>query len=348
MKNITPRAIAILAAAVVAIFILLLLIFIDMVLDQHLYGAFIISVPFLTAVIVYFLFYYAIELFIYRRIKIIYKNIHDLKRTNQENEPLKIHNNILEEVEQEVKEWAEDRQKEIEDFQKMEKYRREYIGNVSHELKTPLFNLQGYIHTLIDGGLEDERINLDYLYKAVKNIDRLNSIVEDLEAISLLEAGEMVLDQQNFDIYKLSQEVIESLEMQSDAFDIHLGFKKGSEKPTMVRGDKEKIRQVLVNLLSNSIKYGKDNGKTLIGFYDMDKNILVEVSDDGIGIDKQHLSRVFERFYRIDKSRSRDRGGTGLGLAIVKHIIEAHNQTITVRSTKGVGSTFGFTLRKAK
>jgi two-component system phosphate regulon sensor histidine kinase PhoR len=243
-------------------------------------------------------------------------------------------------------EWADDKAREIAELKQMEQYRREFIGNVSHELKTPIFNMQGYLHTLIDGGIHDDKINLDYLYKAAGNLDRLNNIVEDLESISLLESGSLEMEMRKFDIHELAQQVFESLEMQADSNDIELGFKKGCDKSTMVVGDHERIRQVLTNLVSNSIKYGRENGKTQVGFYDMDENVLVEISDNGIGIDKEHLSRLFERFYRIDKSRSRHQGGTGLGLAIVKHIIEAHDQTIHVRSTPGVGSTFGFTLRK--
>ena len=348
MKNPTPRLIAFIAAALVAIVIFLIILFFFFIENMKIDLTLLIAGPLLTFIVSFFLFLFAIHQFIYRKIKVIYKNIHDLKTRDDNPKAGLIRENILDEVEQEVREWTEDKTKEIEDLKKMEQYRREFIGNVSHELKTPLFNLQGYIHTLIDGGLNDNKINLDYLHKAARNIDRLSSIVEELEAISLLESGELILDMQSFDIHKLTKDVFESLEMQADAFDIHLDFKKGCDKPTYVVGDKERIRQVLVNLISNSIKYGRDEGKTLVGFYDMDRNILIEVSDDGIGIDKEFLPRVFERFFRVDKSRSRDRGGTGLGLAIVKHIIEAHNQTINVRSTKGLGSTFGFTLKKGK
>lgn len=290
---------------------------------------------------------YMLEQFIYRKVKVIYKAIHDIKRTKSSVKQLSLRDNFLEEVESEVREWTEDHQKEMEELRQTEQFRREYLGNVSHELKTPIFNIQGYIHTLIDGGLKDERINLDYLYKASKNAERLNTIVEDLEAISLLESGTLAMELRPFDIYALTQEVFESLEMQADSNDIQLGFKKGCEKQTFVMGDRDRIRQVLVNLVTNSIKYGAENGRTLVGFYDMDPNILIEVADDGIGISKEDLPRVFERFYRVDKSRSRHMGGTGLGLSIVKHIIEAHNQTINLRSTKGEGSTFAFTLQKA-
>lgn len=172
--------------------------------------------------------------------------------------------------------------------------------------------------------------------------------MEDLEAISKLESGELVLDQRTFDLHELCKDAIDSLEMRARERNIRLGFKEGSDRPVYVYADKDRIRQVLVNLLVNSIKYGRDGGSTLFGFYDMDENILVEVTDTGIGIEPQHLPRVFERFYRVDKSRSREQGGTGLGLAIVKHILEAHKQVINVRSTYGIGTTFTFTLKKAR
>ena len=186
-----------------------------------------------------------------------------------------------------------------------------------------------------------------YLNKAAQNIDRINAIIEDLEMITLIESGRLSLDQRNFNIQKLVKEVLDSLQKQAESQNIQLTLKTGDSGDFRVFADKERIRQVLINLMVNSIKYGKKGGKTSVAFYDMDENVLVEVTDDGIGIEKHHLSRLFERFYRVDSNRSREQGGTGLGLSIVKHIIEAHDQTINVRSTPGVGSTFGFTLRKA-
>ncbi len=229
----------------------------------------------------------------------------------------------------------------------METYRKEFLGNVSHELKTPIFNIQGYIHSLLDGELDDKELTRHFLNKAAKSADRMEHLVNDLLAISELESGSDKLDLETFDVYELIQDIIEALEFKAREKDITLGFKVGCNPPFFVRADKKKIRQVFVNLITNSIKYGKPSTQTLIGLYDMDKNYLIEVSDHGIGIEEEHLSRLFERFYRVDKARARDEGGTGLGLAIVKHIIEAHNQTINVRSTPGVGSTFGVTLSKA-
>ena len=254
---------------------------------------------------------------------------------------------IIDEVEKEVSEWAENQAEEIKALKKWQEYRRRFLGDISHELKTPIFNIQGYLETLLDGGMYDPQVHRSYLERANKNVERLNTIVEDLESISRLESGELILEMQNFDIRDLTLEVFEDLEMQARERRIELIFKPGADQHFKVRADRESIRQVLVNLVSNSIKYGRDGGHTKVGFYDMDRNILVEVADNGIGIPKEHINHVFERFYRVDKSRSRSRGGSGLGLSIVKHIIEAHQQTINVRSSINLGSTFGFTLTKA-
>ena len=226
-------------------------------------------------------------------------------------------------------------------------YRRKYIGDISHELKTPIFNIQGYVHTLLDGAINDSDVNQLFLEKAAKNIDRLQTIVDDLESISRLESGQLILDIRAFDIKELVAEVFEDLDFKAKARNINLSFKDGASGNYFVRADRDYIRRALVNLVQNSIKYGKDRGRTKVGFYDMDKYILIEVADNGLGIPKKHVNHVFDRFYRVDKSRSREQGGSGLGLAIVKHIIEAHKQTINVRSTINLGSTFGFTLEKA-
>jgi len=297
----------------------------------------------------FIVFYFLLEKFIYRKIKVIYKTISNFRSAKEiKASRIRLGDDILTSVNQEVLDWQQNRSDEITELRRMETFRKEFLGNVSHELKTPIFNIQGYIHTLLEGGIDDKEVNIHYLQRASKSVDRLCLIVEDLESISKLEAGEMILEQRVFNIQDLVEDVFESLEMQSAAKNIHLGFKEGSDKPFYVYADKERIRQVLVNLLVNSIKYGKDKGSTFVGFYDMDENILVEITDNGIGVETQHLPRLFERFYRVDKSRSREAGGTGLGLAIVKHIIEAHHQTINVRSTFGVGTTFAFTLKKAR
>ena len=249
-------------------------------------------------------------------------------------------------VEKEVKEWADAKEEELDQMKKDDNYRREFIGNVSHELKTPIFNIQGYLQTLIDGGLNDENINLKYLKRANKSVDRMINIIDDLEVISRLETEQDELDFQKFNIVELVHEIFDLMEMKASEMNINLKLQNESQGVTVV-ADRNKIQQVLMNLVSNSIKYGKDGGDVIIRFFDMHNNMLIEVSDNGIGIAQESLDRLFERFYRVDKNRSREIGGTGLGLAIVKHILEGHNQTINVRSTKGKGSTFSFILPKA-
>jgi two-component system phosphate regulon sensor histidine kinase PhoR len=259
---------------------------------------------------------------------------------------LKYSGNEIDNLNAEILAWADDRKNEIERLKKLEVYRKEFLGNVSHELKTPIFNIQGYVLTLLDGGLEDPSINRNYLVRAEKSVDRMITIIDDLEAISQLETGELQLDPERFDLTALVKDVVDAQEMKASERGIALVM-PDENRPVYVFGDRFRIRQVLVNLIVNSVKYGKPNGETRIRFYNAGDTISIEVSDNGIGIAKQHLPRLFERFYRVDKSRSREQGGTGLGLAIVKHIIEAHNQTISVMSTEGVGTVFSFTLKKA-
>ncbi len=255
---------------------------------------------------------------------------------------------ILAEVEHDVKIWADDKMAEIERLRDLEKYRKDFVGNVSHELKTPIFNIQGYILTLLDGGLEDPEINRLYLERTEKSIDRMINVVEDLESITKLESGELKLNPEVFDIGKLVEEVfeLELREATERSITMHLNLTTG--KPYVVKADKKRIFEAMRNLIGNAIKYGRKEGNVRVGFYDMNNLLLIEVSDDGIGIDKKDLPRIFERFYRVDKSRSRMQGGTGLGLSIVKHIIEAHKQKIHVKSTPETGTTFTFALEKGK
>ena len=250
-------------------------------------------------------------------------------------------------MEREAEEWADAKEEELNAYKRDENYRREFIGNVSHELKTPIFNIQGYIQTLLDGGLNDNKINMKYLERTNKSVDRMINIVEDLEVISRLETEDSQLDLEPFNIVDLAKEVIEAFEMKANNMNIKLELNNDSQSEIVI-GDKNKIQQVFTNLISNSIKYGKKDGTTRIKFFDMENNMLIEIADDGIGIEEDSLDRLFERFYRVDKNRSREIGGTGLGLAIVKHILEGHNQQINVRSTVGVGSTFSFILEKGK
>ncbi|MDB5282228.1 MAG: two-component sensor histidine kinase [Bacteroidota bacterium] len=296
------------------------------------------------------LLYYVVDIYLRNRIKLVYKIIHQFKLNKSMKEAIgeSTSDDPLSEMETQVKDWVSDKSKEIEDLQKLEKFRKEFLANLSHELKTPIFNIQGYIHTLLDGAMEEPEVMKHFLERTVKSIDRLNNLVDDLDEISKIERGEVSMVKEIFEITQLVKEVFESMELKAKTKSITLSVKKGFEKPFFVNADKEKIRQVITNLIDNSIKYGKENGETVASYYDMDDNILIEITDNGIGISEQHLPRLFERFYRIDKHRSREQGGTGLGLAIVKHIIEAHQQTINVRSTVGVGTTFAFTLEKSK
>lgn len=259
-----------------------------------------------------------------------------------------IESDSLGRVENEVREWVAKKEEEIDSLKELENYRKNFLGNISHELKTPIFSVQGYIHTLLDGGLQDDHVNRRFLTKAANNIERLETIVSDLEIIAKLEAATLQLELQSFDIKQLTQEVMDEVEVQAQSRNINLKLKNGADQSFMVEADREYIRTVLVNLIVNSIKYGKENGQTQMAFYDMENYILVEIADNGIGIAEKHLKHLFDRFYRVDKSRSRERGGSGLGLSIVKHIVEAHNQTVNVRSTAGLGTTIGFTLQKAK
>lgn len=238
----------------------------------------------------------------------------------------------------------ETREKEVRHFENLDSYRKEYLGNVSHELKTPVFNIQGYIDTLLNGGLEDANINMDYLKRAEKSIDRLINIIDDLETITQLESGSLELDLDVFDIAALVKDLYASLELNAAKKNIKLELARKYDKPILVKADKFRIRQVLVNLITNSVKYGKENGTTLVELNYLNDDVVVEISDNGDGIDEKHLPRIFERFYRIDKGRSREQGGTGLGLAIVKHILEAHEKSIKVESEVGKGTKFTFSL----
>lgn len=298
---------------------------------------------------VFLIVFYSLNNFIFNRLKPIYKTIHsvnfseNLLKTSLEEKD----SDIIKNVQDDVIIWAKRKTREIAQLRQLEKYRREFVGNVSHELKTPIFNIQGYISTLLDGGLEDESINRLYLEKADKSVNRMISIVNDLESISRLESGELKLDFKKFNIVKLVEEIFEENEMLARERKIKLKFTNPVDKPVNVLADKKRIQEVLNNLIVNSIKYGREGGTTSVDFLDMEDLVLIEVLDNGIGISEKDLPRIFERFYRTDKSRSRDMGGTGLGLSIVKHIIEAHAQSINVRSKPDIGTAFSFTLGKA-
>lgn len=350
MKNSTPRQIAIRAAFSIAVVNAGLLIVFAIIIGE---GFVWWTVPvFLlgTSITSYLVVLFYLDRYIYRKIKLIYKTIHSQKvSTDAKRDNIYFDQPIIEEVEKEVQAWAKVKAQEQDRYESFAKYRRRYIGDISHELKTPIFNIQGYLHTILDDPevMDDQKFVRKFLRKAARNVERLQTIVEDLSAISRLESGELVLDMEEFDIQELCAEVIEEMYLKSQENEVELGFKDGAATGFMVKADRESIRQVIINLVNNSLKYGTPQGSTKIGFYDMDTYILCEVADNGIGIPEKHLPHVFDRFYRVDKSRSRQKGGSGLGLAIVKHIIEAHHQTINVRSSPSLGSTFGITLEKA-
>jgi len=299
----------------------------------------------------YALILFTLEKFIYRKIKLIYKLIHQTKATKKEEVYFKyiLPQKSIDEVREDVEKWGEKRNEEIELLKKNEAYRKEFLQNLAHEFKTPIFAIQGYVDTLLNGAMEDAVIRKKFLENAAKNVDRLVNLMNDLDEISTLERGEQLLYKQNFVIQDLTREIYESLSIKTHSKNVRTTIKKGCESPITVFADKEKIRMVLINLVENATKYGKTGGSIVASFYKIDeKNVLIEISDDGIGIEEEHLSRIFERFYRTDTARSRDKGGTGLGLAICKHIIEAHSQSIHVRSTPDVGTTIGFTLESRR
>jgi two-component system, OmpR family, phosphate regulon sensor histidine kinase PhoR len=292
-----------------------------------------------------------LQRFIYRKIKLIYKFIYQTKASKKEETYYKyiLPQKSIDEVRQDVELWAEQRRSEIEVLKANEKYRKEFLQNLAHELKTPIFAIQGYLDTLIDGALENPEILEKFLKKANKNVHRLTSLIKDLDEISRLESGEQPLHKENFVIHDLIREVFESLYIKAEERQVRFGFKKGTEQSIIVFADKEKIRQVLINLADNAIKYNRPDGNVTASIYNTDgKRVLIEISDNGQGIAESHLPRIFERFYRTDLARSRKVGGSGLGLAICKHIIEAHGQTIHVRSKLDVGTTIGFTLQGKK
>ncbi|MEL0454937.1 ATP-binding protein [Flavobacteriaceae bacterium SZ-1-7] len=289
---------------------------------------------------------FSIERFIYKRVKKIYDDLTLLESASLNKRSITTDMKTLTE---EIDKYARDKKLEIETLKVREEYRKEFLGNVSHELKTPLFTVQGYILTLLDGAGEDEKLREKYLKRASKGVERLGYIIKDLDMITKLEVGDLSLNFEDFDIVELVENVFDMLEMKASKKKITLTFDRDYPNPIMVKADKERIQQVLVNLIVNSLKYGREKGTTEISIENLIKSkVIIRVTDNGEGIAKAHLPRLFERFYRVDKSGSRKEGGSGLGLSIVKHIIEAHDEKIYVESEFGVGSEFSFTLEKAK
>ncbi len=347
IKNITPLKVAISTALAISILVALSAFALEYLFSINLSWDIILLLSLYIFILSFFVVFYAIESFIYRRIKLIYKIISKAKFTKDITAlRMDMSRDVIHDVEEDIIRNISDEVKEFENLKKLEEYRKQFLGNVSHELKTPIFNIQGYLEALIDGGLKDETINMNYLQRAISNVERMNDMVSDLEMISRIEDGKLKLDAEKFSLNDLVAEVIDSFSILTQKTEIDVKMKKGSLSSCIVYADKNRVRQVIVNLLSNAINYNKPGGKASIGLYDMDEKILLEISDTGIGISEENMLRIFERFYRVSKSRSREKGGTGLGLSIVKHIIEAHKQTINVRSEIGIGTTFSFTLNK--
>jgi two-component system phosphate regulon sensor histidine kinase PhoR len=345
MKFTSPKAIAAILALISSISMGLVVVFFPSAVDELGQWDVIIALG-VVFLMMYFVSLTLIVRFITERIKPIYKTIQSLKIPEDKLQKNLTSRDVISDVNRDVVEWAAKKSEEINRLKELEGYRKEFLGNVSHELKTPIFNIQGYVLTLLDGALSDPSINRKYLERAEKSINRLISVVEDLESISKLESKVLKLETDKVNIVKLVNEVFEAHEMRAKDKGIRLMFDAEYDSPIWVLADKKRIFQALTNLVVNSINYGKKGGKTKVSFMDMSDNILIEVNDNGIGISKEDVPRIFERFYRVDKSRSREQGGTGLGLAIVKHIIEAHNQTVYVRSSLNEGTSFVFTLEK--
>lgn len=304
--------------------------------------------PFLliSCVCCFLIIQYRVEKFIYARVKKIYDDVELLEASSFNQQPI---TTDMEALRREVERFAENKKLEIETLKVRENYRKEFMGNVSHELKTPLFTVQGYILTLLDGAMKDKSVRKKYLQRANKGVERLIYIVKDLDMITKLEVGDLNLNREEFNIVELVQNVFDLLEIKAKKKNIALDFDLDYPEPIMVNADRERIQQVLTNLVENSIKYGKVDGTTEVSIEDLIKNkVIIRVTDNGEGILKEHIPRLFERFFRVDKSGSRKVGGSGLGLSIVKHLVEAHNEKIYVESQIGVGSEFSFTLEKAK
>lgn len=347
MSNQTPQGVALRIALYVSLAVAAVLSVSYYLQSRSFQPLFTFASLVITFGLTYLISIWAVEKFIYQKVKIIYKTIHRFKSSTGRARDVRMNEDVISKVNAEVMNWAEDKIQEISELKEQDSFRRDFIGNLAHELKTPIFNIQGFILTLLEGALEDPENNRKFLMKAAKNVDRITALLEDLDTINKIEGGLYKLNMTRFDIVDLTNDVIESLDSRARKAGIVLRLKNPKEKPIYVHADKPKIEQVFVNLLSNSINYGNSGGETRVRFYDMEDTILVEVADNGIGIDEEHLPRIFERFYRVDKSRSRHVGGSGLGLSIVKHIIDVHEQTINARSNAGVGTTFSFTLEKA-
>jgi len=345
LKNLRPVQVLLTGSIVVTGITLFLLIILGQ--SSHINKWQYVIIPISVGISSYLIFYALLKRFITQKLKVLYRSIRKGKLINQNNEHFSLFDDVIERAEVETKKWNEARNQEINKLKEQEQFRREFLGNLAHELKTPVFSIQGYILTLLEGGLEDDNVNRQFLERASKATDRMTMILEDLDKLTKMEVGKIELEFQHFDIVELVEDIFDELEMKAKQKKIALRFAKDFD-PIYVYADRSKITQVLTNLIGNSIVYGHQKGETSIRFYILNNIVTVEVSDNGPGIHEEDIPRLFERFYRVEKSRNRNEGGSGLGLAIAKHFVEAHGQTISVRSTVDVGSTFTFGLDRGK
>lgn len=345
MKNLKP--VQVLLAGSIIVFTLILVALIAIRVSYGIDWTWVLLIPAIASIGTYIIFYFLMKRFITQKLKILYRSIRKNKMNEYASDNFSLFDDVIERAEVETEKWNEARTDEIKKLKEQEQFRREFIGNLAHELKTPVFSIQGYILTLLEGGLEDETVNRQFLERASKATDRMTMMLEDLDKLTKMEVGKVDLKLQHFDIVEMITDIFDELEMKAKKRKIKLKFAKDFD-PIFVYADKSKISQVLTNLISNSISYGNEKGETQIRFYILDNIVTIEVSDNGPGIPEVDIPRLFERFYRVEKSRNRNEGGSGLGLAIAKHFIEAHGQTISVRSTLKVGSTFTFGLDRGK
>ncbi|MBD2704008.1 ATP-binding protein [Spirosoma sp. BT702] len=341
--SLSPRIIALLLASLISALTITFLTFVEGVTN-----AMVFVVGLSSFVISFFLVFYAIELLVFREVNKMYKTIHKLRIrdfTITRKSIIK-NSNPFKKLNDEIFVYVARKQKEIDELKRLEQFRREFLADVSHELKTPIFAAQGFIHTLIDGAIDDEQVRDKFLAKAARSLDGLDALVKDLVALSQLETGEVKMSFERINLTHVTQEVFEQLEKVANAKRTSLQLKSSPGGPVWVKADPQRINQVMTNLVENAVKYGNENGRVTVSLEEDKKHVMVSVRDDGPGIPPEHLSRIFERFYRVEKSRSKDRGGTGLGLAIVKHILNAHKAKITVMSKVDKGTTFRFKLER--
>lgn len=334
------------AAFVIGFFVTLVSMLSNMVLGEGGFSYYFVAA--ITFGVTFSLVYFTLEFLIFREIKKIYDLMDKLKKKDFKAHIKRIKHsfNPLEKINQEIFTFASRKEQEISELKKLELYRREFLADISHELKTPIFAAQGFIHTLIDGAVDDKTVRDRFLKKAAKSLDGLNLLVQDLLTLSQIEIGEIKMDFADFDILALVEEVFEQLETKAEKKNAKLKIHTDTSKKILVHADVNRIRQVLINLVDNAIKYGNEKGNVDV-YLERDKDhVHVIIRDNGPGISPEHLGRIFERFYRVDKSRSKEKGGTGLGLAIVKNILDAHGSKVSVTSKFGKGSTFSFKLKK--